>query len=142
MELHNDRAKRQLYCGFWHDLPKRLSRAVEHFFYRLGVHIAQNPYKWISGCLVVVLICIILGLFRFRQEKNIVKLWAPPDSTFAKATEWLMSHYLETLRIETFILTGDNVLEQETLIKLNEITKQIISSQTPIENISWTDVCM
>ncbi|XP_011688295.1 PREDICTED: uncharacterized protein LOC105450242 [Wasmannia auropunctata] len=141
MELHNDSAKRQSYCGFWHNLPERLSGAIEYFFYRLGVRIAQNPFKWMRGCLVVTLICC-LGLFRFRQEKNIVKLWIPPDSDFAKATEWLMSHYLETLRIQTFILTGDNVLEQQTLIRLNEITKQIISSQTPIENISWTDVCM
>lgn len=84
---------------------------------RLGVHIAENTYKWMLGCLVVVLVCV-LGLFRFRQEKSPVKLWVPPDSDFVIATEWLMSHYLETVRIEAFILTGDNVLEPQTLIRV------------------------
>lgn len=28
------------------------------------------------------------------------------------------------------------------LLQLNEITKQMISIQTPDEKISWTDVCM
>ena len=69
------------------------------------------------GCFVVVLVCV-LGLFRFRQEKNPIKLWVPPDSDFVTTTEWLMSHYLETLRIQTFILTDDNVLEQQTLIRV------------------------
>jgi len=87
------------------------------FIYRLGVHIAQSPYKWMLGCFVVVLVCV-LGLFRFRQEKNPIKLWVPPDSDFVTTTEWLMSHYLETLRIQTFILTDDNVLEQQTLIRV------------------------
>ncbi|XP_018367720.1 PREDICTED: protein patched homolog 1-like [Trachymyrmex cornetzi] len=141
MELHEDRVKIQSCRRFWHSLPERISRTVEHLFYQLGVHIAQSPYKWMLGCLVVVLVCV-LGLFRFRQEKNPIKLWVPPDSDFVTTTEWLMSHYLETLRIQTFILTDDNVLEQQTLIRLNEITKQMISTQTPIENISWTNVCM
>lgn len=141
MELHEARARRQSCRGFCHSLPERISRTVEHFFYRLGVHIAQNPYKWMLACSVVVLICI-LGLLRFRQEKNPIKLWVPPDSDFVTTTKWLMSHYLETLRIQSFILTSDNVLEQQTLIRLNEITKQMTSVQTPVENISWTDVCM
>lgn len=66
---------------------------------------------------MVVLLCV-LGLFRFRQEKNPLKLWVPPDSDFVMTTEWLMSHYLETLRIQTFILTDDNVLEQQTLVRV------------------------
>ncbi|XP_012536328.1 NPC intracellular cholesterol transporter 1 isoform X2 [Monomorium pharaonis] len=57
-------------------------------------------------------------------------------------TQWLMSHSLESLRMQTFMLTGDNVLEQQALIRLNEITKQMIFVRTPAENISWTDVCM
>ncbi|XP_011262753.1 patched domain-containing protein 3 isoform X1 [Camponotus floridanus] len=141
MELHENRAKEQLYHKFWHNIPERLSKGVEHFFYRLGMRVAQNPYNWLLGCSIVILLCLS-GLFRFRQEKNPVKLWSSPDSDFALDTEWLMSHIKEGLRIQTFILTGDNVLEQEALIRLNEITKQIISIQTPIEKISWTDVCM
>ncbi|KAL6264423.1 hypothetical protein P5V15_004532 [Pogonomyrmex californicus] len=140
MELHED-VKGRSFCGFWRSLPERISKTVEHFFYRLGVHIAQNPFKWMFGCFVIILICI-LGLFRFRQEKNPNKLWVPSDSDFVRDTEWLLSHYEEAVRIQSFILIGNNVLEQQTLIKLNEITKQIISTQTQFENISWTDVCM
>ncbi|CAL1684179.1 unnamed protein product [Lasius platythorax] len=140
MELHENRAKKQLYHRFWRSIPERMSKGVEHFFYRLGMHITQNPYKWILGCCIIMLFCLS-GLFRFRQEKNPMKLWSPPDSGFALDTEWLMSHFEEGLRIQTFILTGNNVLEQQALIKLNEITKQMISIQAPIEKISWTDVC-
>ncbi|EFN85001.1 Niemann-Pick C1 protein [Harpegnathos saltator] len=139
MELQDD-ARAQLCHKFCYNIPERISKGVEHFFYLLGLKIAQNPLKWILGCSVVILICI-LGLFRFRQEKNPIKLWNPPDADFVLDTEWLMSHYEEALRIQTFILTGDNILDQQTLIKLNEITKEMISAQTPIEKISWTDVC-
>lgn len=86
-------------------------------FSRLGIKIAQSPIKWIVGCFIVILICI-LGLFRFRQEKNPIKLWNPPNDKFVLDTEWLMSHYEEALRTEIFILTSDNVLEQQALIKV------------------------
>lgn len=82
------------------------------------MHITQNPYKWILGCCIIMLFCLS-GLFRFRQEKNPMKLWSPPESGFALDTEWLMSHFEEGLRIQTFILTGNNVLEQQALIRVN-----------------------
>lgn len=89
-------------------------------FYRLGMHITQNPFKWMFGCFIIMLFCLS-GLFRFRQEKNPIKLWSPPDSGFAIDTEWLMSHVEQGLRIQTFILTGDNVLERQALIKVHII---------------------
>lgn len=88
------------------------------FLYRLGTSIAQSPLKWMLGCSVIMLSCI-LGLLRFQQEKNPLKLWVPPNSDFVSDTEWLMSHFKEGLRMETFILTGGNVLEQQALIKVN-----------------------
>ncbi|KAL6447550.1 hypothetical protein ACFW04_000040 [Cataglyphis niger] len=141
MELHENRAKKQLYPRLWRSIPERISKGIEHFFYWLGIYISQNPFKWLLGCFIIMLFCLS-GLFCFRQEKNPVKLWSPPDSSFALDTDWIISHFENGLRIETFILTGNNVLEQQTLIKLNEITKQIISIQTSIEKISWRDVCM
>lgn len=86
--------------------------------YRLGIHVAQNPYSWLLGCFIIMLVCLS-GLFRFRQEKDPVKLWSASDSDFAVDIDWLMSHIKEGLRTQTFILTGDNVLEQEALIKVN-----------------------
>lgn len=141
MEMHENYGKKQLYHRFWHSIPERISKGVEHFFYRLGMRITQNPFKWLLGCFIVMLFCLS-GLFRFRQEKNPMKLWSPPDSDFALDTDWLMSHFKEGLRIQTFMLTGNNVLEQQALIRLNEITKQMISIQAPNEKISWSDVCM
>ncbi|XP_014479846.1 PREDICTED: Niemann-Pick C1 protein-like [Dinoponera quadriceps] len=140
MELKEDHGRKQSYYRFWRSIPERISRGIEHFFYLLGTKIARNPLKWMLGCSVIILICI-LGLFRFRQEKNPIKLWNPSDAEFVLDTEWLMSHYEEALRIQTFILSGNNVLEPQTLIKLNEITKEMISVQTT-EKIFWTDVCM
>lgn len=86
--------------------------------YRLGIHISQNPFKWLLGCFIIMLFCL-LGLFCFRQEKNPIKLWSPPDSDFTFDTNWMISHFENGLRIQTFILTGNNVLEQQTLIKVN-----------------------
>ncbi|XP_072743546.1 patched domain-containing protein 3 isoform X2 [Anoplolepis gracilipes] len=141
MELQENRVKKRLNHRFWHNIPERLSKGIEHFFYRLGIHITHHPFNWLLGCFMIILLCLS-GLFRFRQEKNPLKLWAAPDSGFALDSDWLMSHVKEGLRIQTFILTGNNVLEQQALIKLNEITKEMISIQAPIEKISWTDVCM
>jgi len=93
------------------------NRIMLLFLYRLGLHIAQSPLKWMLGCSVIILLCI-LGLFRFRQEKNPVKLWVSPDTDFVSDTEWLLSHYEEALRIETIILTSDNIFEQKALIKV------------------------
>ncbi|XP_011338785.1 NPC1-like intracellular cholesterol transporter 1 isoform X2 [Ooceraea biroi] len=141
MELYENRAKKRSCRSFWRSLPERISNGVEHFFYRLGVRIARNPLRWMLGCSMIILICVS-GLFRFRQEKNPTKLWVPPDSDFVLDTEWLMSHYKEAIRTQVFLLTGDNILNKQALIKLNEITKQMTSVQTPDGQISWSDVCM
>jgi hypothetical protein len=92
-------------------------RMILSFICRLGVHIAENPLRWMLGCFMIILICIS-GLYRFRQEKNPMKLWVPPDSDFVYDTKWLLSHYEEAVRTEMFILTGDNILEKQTLIKV------------------------
>ncbi|XP_015599498.1 NPC1-like intracellular cholesterol transporter 1 isoform X2 [Cephus cinctus] len=123
-------------------IPIFISQRVEHFFYEVGFRIAQRPQKWLVGCSIVVLLCLG-GLFRFRQEKNPLKLWVPPDSDFVRDTEWLMSHFSEGQRIQSIIMTGDNVLEPEALVQLNEITKRVIDAQThATPKITWTDVCL
>lgn len=82
------------------------------------------------------------GLFRFRQEKNPLKLWVPLDSDFIHDTDWIMSNYQKGRRIENIIFTADNVLEPSALIELNEITKRALNAQvTGRQNISWSDIC-
>lgn len=59
-----------------------------------------------------------MGLYRFRQEKNPLKLWIPPDSDFLRDTEWLISQFGEAQRLETFILTGDDILTAKALYEV------------------------
>jgi Niemann-Pick C1 protein len=92
-------------------------------------------------CSVLVILCLG-GLFRFRQEKNPLKLWVPADSDFIRDTEWLISTFKEGQRIENMIFTADDILEPEALVQLNEITKKIFNVRTNSNpSISWMDVC-
>lgn len=92
-------------------------------------------------CSILVLLCLG-GLFRFRQEKNPLKLWVPPDSDFIRDTEWLTSTFKVGQKIETIMFTADDILEPEALYQLNEVTKRIFNAQTNgISKVSWTDVC-
>lgn len=89
---------------------------------RLGLRIAQRPYSWLAGSAVVVLFCLA-GLLCFRQEKNPLKLWVPPESDFIRDTEWLMSNFGEGMRVQTLMMTGGNVLEPRALLKVRIIHK-------------------
>lgn len=103
------------YVNFW---KKILIRSSMSFLYsRLGFHIALHPMKWLLGCVLIILLCLS-GLLFFRQEKNPMKLWVPPDSDFIRDTEWLMSNFQEGRRIETMILVDDDVLRPSVLVKV------------------------
>ncbi|XP_046483192.1 patched domain-containing protein 3 [Neodiprion pinetum] len=123
-------------------VPVQISRTSERVFYELGLRIAQRPARWLAGSTVVVLFCLA-GLLCFRQEKNPLKLWVPPDSDFLRDTEWIMENFGQGLRVQTLIMTGENVLEPRALMKLNEVTSRILKSHaTTGGNTSWTDVCL
>lgn len=139
MDIEERIVRKRTLRSFLQRIPQRLSEVVEHFFYGLGLRIARRPLKWIIGSTVIVLISLS-GLYFFHQEKNPVKLWVPQDSDFVRDTDWMFKQFKQGLRIENMILTADNVLEPNVLTKLNEITKEIISVQTP-DQIAWTDVC-
>lgn len=110
-------------------------------FSSLGLQIARKPKRWMICCSVLIIMCLG-GLLRFRQEKNPLKLWVPPDSDFVRDTEWLTSTFKEGQRIENMIFMADDVLEPLALYKLNEITKRIFNAQTnSVPKISWTDIC-
>lgn len=139
MEIEGRIVRKRTFRSFLQRIPQRLSEVVEHFFYELGLRIARSPLKWIIGSAVIVLISLS-GLYFFHQEKNPIRLWVPQDSEFVRDTEWMFEKFDQSLRLENMILTADNILEPEILAKLNEITKQIISIQTP-DQIAWTDIC-
>ncbi|KAG7201439.1 hypothetical protein KM043_004199 [Ampulex compressa] len=140
MQVDEELSQGQLIRRCVRRVPERISEVVERFFYGLGLNIAQRPRRWLIGCTVIILMCLS-GLYSFHQEKNPLKLWLPSNADFVHDTEWLMSSFGEGIRVQTVIMTGDNVLEPESLIKLNEIAKEVISTQTAAEQISWTDVC-
>ncbi|XP_043686569.1 NPC1-like intracellular cholesterol transporter 1 isoform X1 [Vespula pensylvanica] len=143
MEIQKRTAKRRSFRSIMHRIPERISERVERFFYILGSRIALRPQRWLIGSVMIILFCLG-GLYWFRQEKSPLKLWIPPNSDFVHDTEWFLSNFGEGQRVQNIILTGDDVLQPEILVKLNEITKQVILIEVPAKRtfISWTDVCL
>nr|XP_003706373.1 PREDICTED: Niemann-Pick C1 protein-like [Megachile rotundata]XP_012147953.1 PREDICTED: Niemann-Pick C1 protein-like [Megachile rotundata] len=139
MEIEERIVRKRSFRNILRQVPRRISEVVEHFFYTLGLRIAKRPYRWLIGSAVIVLISLS-GLYFFHQEKNPVKLWVPQDSDFVHDTDWMIQRFGQGLRMESMILTADDVLEPKVLVKLNEITQQVLSVQTS-DHIAWTDVC-
>ena len=53
---------------------------MDSFFYNHGKRVARHPYWYIILCLVITGLCAI-GLIKFREENNVIKLWIPEDSS-------------------------------------------------------------
>ncbi|XP_045465991.1 patched domain-containing protein 3-like isoform X1 [Harmonia axyridis] len=112
---------------------------TEKFFYNLGFKIGLKPKRTIILCWALVIVCSFGGL-RFYQEKNPMKLWVPPDSQFARDSEWLMKTLELGFRQEGMILTAPNVLVPEVINQLLDIHEQVERIKTP-GNITWSDIC-
>lgn len=124
-------------------LSYNVSIAIGLFFYRLGVHIANNPWRTIALSWLVVGLCS-LGFFRFHQERSPMKLWVPQNSKFLHDTNWMIEHFKEGNRVETVMLTSPDVLTPEVLQRLANITEDIVSvavANSKGHTISWKDVC-
>ncbi|XP_034936281.1 NPC intracellular cholesterol transporter 1-like [Chelonus insularis] len=139
MEVEKSVVKRKSFCDRLKKIPASISSVVKHLFFQLGLRIARHPIRWIICCSLLVLLCLG-GFLKFRQERNPLRLWIPPDSDFVKDSEWLMDQFGEGQRTETMILTADNVLEPYALYEMNEIMKKILSIQVN-KQLTWTDVC-
>lgn len=59
------------------------------------------------------------GFLRFRQEKNPLKLWIPPDSDFKRDTDWIMDTFKEGFRSQYLLITAPNVLEPHVLLEVS-----------------------
>ncbi|CAH0560340.1 unnamed protein product [Brassicogethes aeneus] len=112
---------------------------TELFFYKLGLKVGTNPKRTILLCWIFVIISS-LGFLRFRQEKNPLKLWVPPYTTFIRDSEWLMSTVERGFRVQSLIITGDDVLTPEVFKNLLEVHEQVRSSITA-DHVTWNDVC-
>ncbi|KAF2904389.1 hypothetical protein ILUMI_01779 [Ignelater luminosus] len=112
---------------------------TEYFFYNLGHKVALRPWTTIIICWIVVALCAF-GFFRFRQEKNPLKLWVPPDSEFVKDSNWLMSKFQNGFRIQAILIEAPDVLTPEVLNEVHKIDQQVKAFITP-NGITWNDVC-
>ncbi|XP_055641683.1 protein patched homolog 3-like [Toxorhynchites rutilus septentrionalis] len=124
-------------------LSYHVSIAIGEFFYRLGHHIANNPWRTIALSWFVVALCSV-GFIRFHKEKSPMKLWVPQNSKFLHDTNWLIEHFKEGNRIEAVILTAPDVLTPEVLLKMATITDEISAMKivnSKGETVSWEDVC-
>lgn len=124
-------------------LSYNVSIAIGQIFYRLGVHIANNPWRTIALSWLVVGLCG-LGFLRFHQEKSPMKLWVPQNSKFLHDTNWMIEHFKEGNRVETVMLTAEDVLTPEVLQRMANITDEIVSvavTNSKGRTISWKEVC-
>ncbi|XP_055549152.1 patched domain-containing protein 3-like [Wyeomyia smithii] len=124
-------------------LSYNVSNAIGQFFYRLGRHIAKNPWRTIVISWLVVA-CCSLGFFQFHKEKSPMKLWIPHNSKFLHDTNWLTEHFEEGNRIETVMLTAPDVLTPEVLQQLASITEEVVAleaSDTKGRSYTWKNVC-
>ncbi|KAG8245135.1 molting cycle, collagen and cuticulin-based cuticle [Homalodisca vitripennis] len=80
-----------------------------------------------------------MGLLNFRQEKNPMNLWIPPDSHFKRDTDWFMKNIRLGYRIQTVMVTAPDVLEPAVMQQLLQIRNRVV--QSTLQNVTWEDVC-
>ncbi|KAF7285020.1 hypothetical protein GWI33_012334 [Rhynchophorus ferrugineus] len=124
---------------FFQNFTYSVVTATESFFYRLGIAIAKQPIKTIILCWLVVFLGA-LGFLRFRQEKNPLKLWVPPHTTFIRDSEWLIKTFQRGFSDEAVSLVAEDVLTPEVILKLANIHSTIMNAKTE-SNITMNDVC-
>ncbi|XP_028144181.2 protein patched homolog 1 isoform X1 [Diabrotica virgifera virgifera] len=122
-----------------HTITYSVVNFTEKFFYKLGLYIGQHPKRTIVICWIVVLLSA-LGFLRFRQEKNPLKLWVPPESSFVKDSEWLMKSLQIAYQEEVVLLTGEDVLTPEYIQKLYQLDQEVRNSRSS-KNLTLKDVC-
>ncbi|XP_053693061.1 patched domain-containing protein 3-like [Sabethes cyaneus] len=142
-EQHTDQHGQKRQLGCLGRLSYNVSNAIGQFFYRLGRHIAKNPWRTIAISWLVVA-CCSLGFFKFHKEKSPMKLWIPHNSKFLHDTNWLTENFKEGNRLEMVMLTAPDVLTPEVLQQLAALTEDIVAleaSDNKGKTYTWKDVC-
>eukprot|EP00095_Tigriopus_kingsejongensis_P003657 maker-scaffold11_size778918-snap-gene-1.12 protein:Tk03657 transcript:maker-scaffold11_size778918-snap-gene-1.12-mRNA-1 annotation:"hypothetical protein DAPPUDRAFT_306990" len=115
-----------------------ISKGLEDYFYRHGKWVASHPKLTILGALVGVALCG-LGLFRFNEEKNMVKLWIPPNSDFAHNNQWLWENFPPDLS-SVILEHEENILVPEVIQQMYQIHKNVLQLRTS-GGQGWLDLC-
>ncbi|XP_057666401.1 protein patched homolog 1-like isoform X1 [Diorhabda carinulata] len=132
--------KRETKCTyFYHKCTYCIVTRTENFFYNLGVIIGTHPKRTIIICWIVVILSA-LGFLRFRQEKNPLKLWIPPGTTFTSDSEWLMKSLQIGYQEEAVMLTGEDVLTPNYIQKLYKLDQELRETNSA-KNLVLQDVC-
>lgn len=112
---------------------------TEWFFYELGVCVGKHPLRTIALCWLIVVLSA-LGFLRFRQEKNPLKLWVPPHTSFIHDSEWLMESLEVGYQEEVVLVTADDVLTPEVIQKIYQMDQKIRYTRSS-SNLTLKDVC-
>lgn len=78
---------------------------------------AYRPLITIAVCWGAVFLSAF-GFLRFHQEKNPMKLWVPPYTTFVEDGDWLMNRLQNGFRTEAALIIADDVLTPEVLLEV------------------------
>ncbi|CAB3372453.1 Hypothetical predicted protein [Cloeon dipterum] len=124
--------------GILHRISTAIVNYLEAMFYRRGYDIATRPGRYVTLCLLVTVLCSF-GFFRFRQEQQPVNLWLPRNSNFVRDFNWLMENYGEFYRIQSVIITADDVLQPHVLMQLEEIHGRVKGISA--DGAQWSDIC-
>nr|XP_023011826.1 Niemann-Pick C1 protein-like [Leptinotarsa decemlineata] len=112
---------------------------TELFFYKLGVCVGKHPFRTIGLCWALVLLSA-LGFLRFKQERNPLRLWVPPYTTFVRDSEWLIKTLDRAYQEEVVMITGDDVLTPAVIHQLLDIDKRVRTVRSS-GNLTLQDVC-
>lgn len=126
----------------WESISSVLVNFVENVFFTIGVVVARYPWRTIILTCVFVLLSSI-GLLKFYTEKDPMKLWVPPDSSFIQDTDWYIDKFGTVLRVQKVLLVSENILEPNNLMKMYNITHKVNSLQVNYNNtnVSLSDLC-
>ncbi|XP_060605204.1 patched domain-containing protein 3-like isoform X1 [Ruditapes philippinarum] len=123
-KLHEESDENKGCCGC--TCLKKVSNAIvsglEKSFYRIGKLVARNPWKTIFTCIVVCCVAGI-GLMRWHEETEYVKVWLPRGSRMFEEDLWVKANFPERIRYEAVIIEDENVLSPQTLNAMFDIFK-------------------
>lgn len=74
--------------------------------------VGKYPFRTIALCWLLVILSGF-GFLRFRQEKDPLKLWVPPQTSFVRDSQWLIKTLQRGYRDQTILIAGDDVLTPE-----------------------------
>ncbi|XP_052274727.1 patched domain-containing protein 3-like isoform X2 [Dreissena polymorpha] len=113
---------------------------LENCFYRLGKLVARNPWKFLVTCVVVCGVAGI-GLTKWHEETEYVKVWLPRGSRMYEEHEWVMKNFPESIRYEAIIIQDENVLSPQSVNAIFDIYQRA-KQFAIINNSSLEEICI